>query len=161
MPKTTNPGHLTKLLSSAIFSAFLSDLGELTQTGLREAECNFNKEWLDAIGDAVATIPDPATGGKRILDRIREIKTVYDHWNFPEHSPEVRAETRRKLQDKVLKLASTYAKQTSQLEEDLDGIAYQRFYASTAQLLEKLPSKLKNMRLTLAKYPRSPNVRRV
>jgi hypothetical protein len=153
MPKTTNPGHLTKLLSSAIFSAFLSDLGELTASGLKDEECNANKEWLDAIGDAVATIPTPVRGGKTILQRTREIKTLYDHWNFPEHNPEIRAETRRKLQDRVSKLAGTYGKQTAQLEKDLDTIVYQRFYASTQQLVSKLPSKLRHMRTTLARYP--------
>jgi hypothetical protein len=153
MPKTTNPGHLTKLLSSAIFSAFLSDLGELTASGLKDDECDANKEWLDAIGDAVAAIPAPVRGGTTILKRIREIKTVYDHWNFPQHKPEVRAETRRKLQDKVTKLADTYRRQTAQLEKDVDTIVYQQFHASTLQLVSKLPTKLRHMRTTLARYP--------
>ena len=152
MPKTRNPGLLTKLLSSAIFSAFLSDLGKLTATGLTDPECQKNKDWLDGIADAVASIPEPETG-KRILDRCWEIKKVYDHWNYPEHRPEVRAELRRKLQDKVSKLSSTFARRTALLEENLDILVYRKFYDATEELVKQLPDKLTEMRKTLSRFP--------
>jgi hypothetical protein len=154
MPKTTNPGLLLKQISSAVFSAFLSDLGRVTQTGLTEKECDANKDWLDAIADTVAVIPelDDAVG-KRILDRVREIKKVYDHWNFPQHSPTVRAEARRKLQDKVSSLAATYGKRTVLLELNLDKLVYRKFHAATSELVDKLPDKLPEVRRTLARFP--------
>lgn len=153
MPKTTNPGQLTKLLSSAMLSAFLSDLGRVTLTGLTESECDANKNWLDAIADAVTGIPEPEGPGKRILDRCWEIRKVYDQWNFPEHSPQVRAELRRKLQDKVNKLATAYGKRTELLEENLDIVVYRNFYDATAELTRKLPDKLVWMTKSLGKFP--------
>lgn len=152
MPKTRNPGHLTKLLSSAVFSAFLSDLRKLTATGLTDPECQNNKDWLDGIADAVATIPEAETG-KRILDRCWEIKEVYDHWNYPEHRPEVRAELRKKLQDKVSKLSSTFAKRTALVEENLDLLVYRNFYDVTEELVKRMPEKLTEMRKTLSRFP--------
>lgn len=152
MPKTKNPGHLTKLLSSAIFSAFLSDLGKLTATGLTLPECQKNKDWLDGIADAVAGIPEPETG-KRILDRCWEIKEVYDDWNFPEHRPEVRADLRKKLQDKVSKLSSTFAKRTALIEGNLDLIVYRKFYDATEELVKQMPDKLTEMRRSLYRFP--------
>jgi hypothetical protein len=152
VPKTTNPGLLTKLLSSAMFSAFLSDLGKLTATGLTKPECDRNKDWLDGIADAVAAIPEPETG-KRILDRCWEIKEVYDHWNYPEHQPAVRAELRKKLQDKVSKLSTTFAKRTELLEKNLDMLVYRKYYDVTEELVEALPDKLTEMRKTLSRFP--------
>jgi hypothetical protein len=154
MPKTTNPGHLLKQISSAIFSAFLSDLGRVTQSGLTEEECDANKQWLDAIADTVAVIPEPDDPtGKRILDRVRDIKKVYDHWNFPEHSPTARAEARRKLQDKVSNLSAAYGKRTVLLEKKLDRLVYRKFYSATSELVGKVPNKLAEMGRTLARFP--------
>jgi hypothetical protein len=153
MPKTKNPGQLTKLFSSAMFTAFLSDLGRVTLTGLTESECDANKAWLDAVADAVTGIPESEGPGKRILDRCWDIKKVYDQWNFPEHSPGIRAELRKKLQDKVNKLSSAYAKRTKLLEENLDVLVYRNFYDATAELTRRLPDKLVGMTRNLAKFP--------
>jgi hypothetical protein len=153
MPKTRNPGLLTKLLSSAIFSAFLSDLGKLTNTGLTDKECQNNKDWLDGLADAAAGIPEPETGGKRILDRCWEIKEVYDHWNHPEHRPEIRAELRKKLQDKVSKLSYSFARRTSFFEENFDLLVYRKFYDATEELVNKMPDKLAEVRRSLYRFP--------
>jgi hypothetical protein len=155
MPKTTNPGHITKLLSSAIFSAFLSDLQRLTDSGLKKPECDANKEWLNDITNAAAALPESNPPAKTILDRCNEIYDVYDKWNYPERSPAARDDLRRKLQYKVQNLATAYGQRIERFEADLDLEVYRNFYDATERLLNnKLVSdKLAFTRRALARFP--------
>jgi hypothetical protein len=153
MPKTQKPAHLTKLLSSALFSGFLSDLGELTKTGLTEDECNANKAWIKSIADAVTGMPEPLSPGKTILDRCNDIYKVYDIWNYPEKDPVHREMLRDKLRNSVRDLSLAYGKRIKFLEPLLDKVVYRGIYSATQVMLDKMPNKMRYVRRALSDFP--------
>lgn len=154
MPKTRNPGLLTKNLSGHIFGAFAVDLVRYLDAGLTDAQCNANKVWLQQIAAAAASLPDSGLFGKKIFQYCDAVTEEYDHWNSPGGTPDVRRKYHQRIKKKINKLSGAYRRRTALLEKDADISVYLAFYAATEQLIRALPDLVTTVAKTLSKYPK-------
>jgi hypothetical protein len=154
MPRTSNPGHLTKHFNTQICEAFSMDLGRYIEKGFPDNESEANRQWLRDITAAAAAIPDAELRGKRVQQRCEAIAETYDRWNARDGTPELRARHHRRIRRKVDKLAYTYRRRTALLEQKADPAIYRAFYEATEKLLQATPTVWSAVPQTFAKYPK-------
>jgi len=154
MPKTTNPGHLTKNFAGHVFSAFARDLVKHVERGLTLEQCNANKQWLREIAAAASGLPDSELWGKKIYERCDAVTNEYEQWNSPEGNPASRDKYLGRIKRKINKLAGTYRKRTALLQEKADIKVYLAFYEATEKLVNTVPDLLGEIAKTIVKYPK-------
>jgi hypothetical protein len=154
MPRTHNPGHLTKHFNTQICEAFAIDLGKYIEQGFPDKEDEASRQWLRDIAAAASTIPDGELRGKRIKERCDAIAAEYDGWNSRNGTREIRARHHRRIRRKVDRLADTYRHRTALLEKKADPAMYRAFYEATEKLVSTLSNTLSAVPQTFAKYPK-------
>jgi hypothetical protein len=154
MPKSRNPGLLTKNLSGQIFGAFAVDLVAHLDKGLTDAQCNANQLWLQQIATAASTLPDSGLFGKKIYQRCDAVASEYDNWNSPAGTAENRRKYHQRIKKKINKLSGAYRRRTALLEREADIAVYLAFYSATEQLVRALPDLVTTVAKTLSKFPK-------
>lgn len=138
MPRTDNPGHLAKLFSSAVFSAFLSDLDRWEADGLRPELHAAVSRWLAELTDVAASIPDGNLIGRKVHERCDDLARAYREWH--ESGDEGRrSRKRRKLRKRINALATAYRVRAKLLEDEVDLRVLRAMYEATARLLLIVP----------------------
>lgn len=158
MPRTANPGHLTKHFNTQIFEAFAHDLGKYNDQGLPDAAADTNKQWLHDMAAAASMIPDGELRGKRIQQRCEAFAAEYEEWNARNATQENRSIHYRRLRRKADKVARTYRHRTALLEKKTDPAIYQAFYQATEKLVNALPDTYSEVPETFGKYPKPSDV---
>ncbi|MEN3294428.1 MAG: hypothetical protein V7642_3681 [Burkholderiales bacterium] len=154
MPRTSNPGHLTKHFNTQIFEAFTADLGKYIDQGLPDAATETNRQWLQDMTAAASMIPDAELRGKRIQQRCEAVAAEFDQWNARNGTRENRAAHQRRMRRSVDKVARSYRRRTELLEEKTDPRVYLAFYQATEKLVRALPDTYSEVPERFAKYPK-------
>ncbi|HYI10930.1 MAG TPA: hypothetical protein VEK57_17875 [Thermoanaerobaculia bacterium] len=152
MPKTENPGDLTKLLMTQALSGFVVDLGRRTQAGVSRAERDVTKQWLEDMVAAASVLPDAGLFGKKIYERWRALADAYDQWGSGAATETDRRTSRDRVYKKVNDLTSAVARRTELMRQQADIRMYAAFYVATEKAITAIPNMLQSVAEALSGF---------